>query len=92
MNVFNKLQEKLEEVLKGLQKAGALPEELSFKGVAVEPPRDKSHGDIAINAALVLAKQAKMNPRQLGDIIAAKLNDLEGFETVEVGKIKLVKF
>ncbi|MEM9222827.1 MAG: arginine--tRNA ligase [Pseudomonadota bacterium] len=41
--------------------------------VAVETPRDRSHGDFATNAAMVLAKAAKRNPRELGELIASKL-------------------
>ncbi len=43
--------------------------------IAIETPRDPSHGDLSTNAAMVLAKAAKRNPRQLGEVIAAKLAD-----------------
>src|SRR3954462_167920 len=41
--------------------------------VVVEPPRDASHGDMATNAAMVLAKDAKAKPRDLAERIAEKL-------------------
>src|SRR5207249_7236437 len=41
--------------------------------VVVEPPKDASHGDMATNAAMVLAKEAKAKPRELAERIAAKL-------------------
>src|ERR1700733_4420093 len=41
--------------------------------VVVEPPREASHGDMATNAAMVLAKDAKSKPRDLAEQIAAKL-------------------
>ncbi|RAI00645.1 arginine--tRNA ligase [Acuticoccus sediminis] len=41
--------------------------------IAIETPRDPSHGDLSTNAAMVLAKAAKRNPRQLGELIAGKL-------------------
>ena len=45
--------------------AGELPSNLDMAGVTVEPPRDPLHGDMATNAAMVLAKAAKKNPRKL---------------------------
>jgi arginyl-tRNA synthetase len=48
---------------------------LDFAKLGIEPPRDASHGDIATNAALVLAKQAGMAPRELGEKLAAKLSE-----------------
>ncbi|MBA4040989.1 MAG: arginine--tRNA ligase [Sphingobium sp.] len=46
---------------------------LDRRAVTVEPPRDASHGDLATNAAMVLAKPAGMNPRAAAELIAAKL-------------------
>ena len=52
---------------------GVLPQGIDLARVVVEPPRDASHGDMATNAAMVLAKEAKIKPRDLADRIAAKL-------------------
>ncbi|NHX27711.1 arginine--tRNA ligase, partial [Escherichia coli] len=52
---------------------GVLPQGLDFGNVAVEPPRDAAHGDMATNAAMVLAKPAKMKPRDIADALAARL-------------------
>src|ERR1700710_1298902 len=52
--------------------------------VVVEPPRDASHGDMATNAAMVLAKEAKTKPRDLAEQIAAKLRADELIESVDV--------
>ncbi len=63
-------------VLTGLEEmtqAGALPADLDLGNVTVEPPRDPSHGDMATNAAMVLAKPAGMKPRDIADALAAKL-------------------
>src|ERR1700753_3941593 len=49
------------------------PAGTDFSRVVVEPPRDATHGDMATNAAMVLAKEAKSKPRELADAIAAKL-------------------
>src|SRR5947209_6147201 len=53
--------------------AGTLPDGLDHSRVTVEPTRDASHGDMATNAAMVLAKPAKTNPKQLAAAIAEQL-------------------
>ena len=63
----------VEGVLSELVAAGDLPEGTSFERVTVEPPRDSSHGDLSTNAAMVLAKPAKTNPRALAEMITPKL-------------------
>ncbi|MDT0575684.1 arginine--tRNA ligase [Croceicoccus sp. F390] len=60
-------------VLDRLEERGVLPAGLSRANVAVEPPRDIAHGDLATNAAMVLAKPAKTSPRTLADAIIAEL-------------------
>ena len=52
---------------------GTLPQGLDFAHVAVEPPRDAAHGDMATNAAMVLAKPAALPPRVIAEALAAKL-------------------
>ena len=73
MNLFALFANRVEAVLEALQAAGELPPDIALSGIAVEPPRDPSHGDIAVNAALVLAKKAGVPPRQLAEKIAAGL-------------------
>ncbi len=73
--VYSAFTAKIGDVLSALEAEGALPAGTSYANVAVEPPRDPSHGDLATNAAMVLAKQAKTNPRALAEQIVAKLND-----------------
>jgi arginyl-tRNA synthetase len=63
--------------LDGLVADGALPKGLDFGRVAVEPPRDAMHGDLATNAAMVLAGPLKQNPMGLAERIAAALADRE---------------
>ena len=74
----------LDGVLDELQSEGVLPSELNRRAVAVEPPRDASHGDLASNAAMVLAKGAGTNPRALAEGIAPKLEALPGVTGVEI--------
>ena len=63
----------IETVLTDLVSDGVLPAGTSFANVTLEPPRDAAHGDLATNAAMVLAKGAGMNPRSLAEAITAKL-------------------
>ena len=74
----------LDGVLDELVAEGALPADLDRKNVTVEPPRDASHGDLAINAAMALAKAAKTNPRALAEAIKPKLEALPPVTAVEI--------
>ena len=65
--------EKIDAVLSALEAEGTLPAGTSRANVAVEPPRDPAHGDLATNAAMVLAKAAASNPRSLAEKIIEKL-------------------
>ncbi|MGP1253097.1 MAG: arginine--tRNA ligase [Kiloniellales bacterium] len=84
MNVFNHFHAVVETALESLVTAGSLPEGLDGTRVAVEPPRDPSHGDLSTNAAMVLAKQAGMKPRDLADLLADRLRGAEAVEDVTV--------
>lgn len=75
MNIFNLMQDRLVAALQRLEATGALPAGLDFGRATVEPPRDPSHGDIATNAAMAFAKEARSNPRALAEKIAAELKD-----------------
>ena len=71
--LYSAFTAKMDAVLDALTLEGNLPADARRDGVAVEPPRDPSHGDLATNAAMVLAKRAKTNPRALAELIAEKL-------------------
>ena len=72
------------DALDQLEKEGQLPPGLDRNAVAVEPPRDASHGDLATNAAMVLAKRAGTNPRALAGLIAPQLEALPEVESAEI--------
>ena len=61
MNIFRFFEQRVEAALAALVQEGALPPGLDYTRVAVEPPRDPSHGDLSTNAAMVLAKPAGAN-------------------------------
>jgi arginyl-tRNA synthetase len=73
MNLFAEIRALVVAELEGLMAAGALPGGLDLGGVAVEPPRDQGHGEMATNAAMVLAKPAGMQPRAIAEALAARL-------------------
>ena len=70
MNLFADIKTLVLDSLQKLQAAGTLPNDLDFSNVTVEPPRDAMHGDMATNAAMVLAKQARMKPRDIATALA----------------------
>jgi arginyl-tRNA synthetase len=74
----------LDGVLDELISEGVLPPHIERRNVTVEPPRAPSHGDLATNAAMVLAKPAGTNPRALADAIKPKLQALPPVTSVEV--------
>ncbi|WP_170325218.1 arginine--tRNA ligase [Ruegeria arenilitoris] len=84
MNLFSEIRGLVLDALAQMQSEGALPEGLSFDNVAVEPPRDPAHGDMATNAAMVLAKPAKMKPRDIADVLAGKLAADDRITSAEV--------
>ncbi|WP_210527569.1 arginine--tRNA ligase [Rubellimicrobium arenae] len=75
MNLFTDIRSLVLEAVERLAREGRLPEGLSTDAVAVEPPRDPGHGDMATNAAMVLAKPAGQNPRSIADALAEKLRE-----------------
>jgi arginyl-tRNA synthetase len=74
----------LAAALDALEAAGSLPAGLKRGAVTVEPPRDPSHGDLATNAAMVLAKPAGLKPRDLAEALVAELTKLPLVESAEI--------
>jgi arginyl-tRNA synthetase len=73
MNVFSIYLGHVHDALNALAKEGAIPSGLDLSRVVVEPPKDETHGDLATNAAMVLAKDAKLKPRDIAEKLVAKL-------------------
>ncbi|MDX6751763.1 arginine--tRNA ligase [Geminicoccaceae bacterium 1502E] len=78
MNAFNDLLHAVLFALDGLEQAGRLPAGLDRSRILVEPPRDPAHGDAATNAALVLAKAARMKPMAIAEELARALAERPG--------------
>jgi arginyl-tRNA synthetase len=84
MTLYTRFAAHLNAALDALVASGDLPAGLERRAVTVEPPRDASHGDLATNAAMVLAKPAGTNPRALAEKIAAELQKLDEVAAVSV--------
>lgn len=84
MNIFKDFQNHIKDIIGSLSTDGKLPTNMDLGNVTAEAPRDASHGDIATNAAMVLVKQAKMKPRDIAEMIAANLREIESVESVEI--------
>jgi arginyl-tRNA synthetase len=84
MNVFSEIRGRVLDALGALVAEGALPEGLDTAAVTVEPPRDPAHGDMATNAAMVLAKPAGMKPRDIAGRLADRLGADERIASAEV--------
>ena len=84
MNIFGLFEKRVADALGRLAEAAKIPSGLDVSRVVVEPPRDPSHGDLATNAAMVLAKEARMNPRALAELLVADLQDDPRVTKVEI--------
>ena len=90
MNLFAYFEQEVRKIVENLD----LSEEvLNFVSkISVETPRDSSHGDLATNAAMVLAKQAKMAPRQIAELLAGELLNHPDIAAVDVAGPGFINF
>ncbi|WP_373487240.1 arginine--tRNA ligase [Blastomonas sp.] len=84
MTLYTRFTRHLHDALDALEADGALPAGLDRAALTVEPPRDPSHGDLATNAAMVLAKPAASNPRALAELIKGALEQVDEITGVEI--------
>jgi arginyl-tRNA synthetase len=84
MDVHALLHARVVAALTAMQRDGALPTGLDLAAVEVAPPRDQGHGDLASNAGMVLAKAAKMKPRDIAERLAARLRGEADIASLEV--------
>src|SRR5712671_3456253 len=73
LNIFAVVLDKVRAAMAALITDGVLPAGIDQSRIVVEPPREAAHGDMATNAAMVLAKDAGKKPRDLAEAIADKL-------------------
>jgi len=84
MNLFSDIRTLVISALDQMVQSGDLPSGLDTANVAVEPPRDPLHGDMATNAAMVLSKPAGLKPREIADKLALVLAADPRITTAEV--------
>lgn len=84
MNAFQHVEGLIAQALEDLLAEGKLPAGLALPKVEVETPRDPEHGDLASNIAMVLAKPARMKPRDIAELLKAKLEGTGAIVSVEV--------
>src|SRR5438093_1949459 len=83
-NIFAAVLDKVRAAGDALVAEGMLPAGIDQSRIVVEPPREAAHGDMATNAAMVLAKDARKKPRELAEAIAEKLRTDAIIAKVEV--------
>ena len=84
MNIFNKLEQDIVAIIEALSAKGQVPAGIDTSRIVVELPRDETHGDLATNAAMVLAKPCGMKPRDLAELITAELLTLADVAAAEI--------
>lgn len=84
MDVFAGFHGRVLAAVQQLKHDGVVPHEASLDGITLEPPKDASHGDLATNAAMVLAKAAGVPPRQLAERIVSLLASDPHIDKVEI--------
>ena len=84
MTFYTRFAALINATLDQLVASGDLPDGVNRDSITVEPPRDPTHGDVATNAAMVLAKPAGTNPRALAEKIAAGLGQSPEIVSAEV--------
>ena len=84
MNIFNKLEQDIVAIIEALSAKELVPAGIDTSRIVVELPRDETHGDLATNAAMVLAKPCGMKPRDLAELITAELLTLADVAAAEI--------
>ncbi len=84
MNIFADVEKRVIAALEALKAEGKLAADLAIPEIVAEAPRDPTHGDVSVNAAMVLAKPAKMKPRDIADALKAKLETAKDIAKIDV--------
>jgi arginyl-tRNA synthetase len=84
MNVFQLFTAHVRSAVEAIAAEGVFAEPPDLSRIVVEPPREAGHGDLATNAAMALAKDAGLKPRDLAERIAAELRKRPEITAVEV--------
>jgi arginyl-tRNA synthetase len=82
--VKSQLRASIEQGIAHLRAQGTLPADLATPEFVVERPKDRSHGDFSTNAAMLLAKPARSNPRAVAEALAAAIPAGDGISAIEI--------
>ena len=84
MNIFNLFEAEFKSIVETMKVEKILPADVNTGRVVFELPRDASHGDLACNAAMVLAKQVGAKPRDLAAQFATRLQAIDSVTDIEI--------
>ena len=84
MNIFKKIEKEIHLIVEQLKAEGKLPENVAVDKIEATPPRDASHGEIATNAAMVIAAQIGKNPREVAELLARAIKKPGGVAKAEI--------
>ena len=84
MDVYTEVGGRIHAALEAMKADGTLPPALDLSKIDLSEPRDPTHGDLASNAAMALAKNAGLKPRDLADKLAAALRVAPSVAKVDV--------
>ena len=84
MNIFNKFEAEFDSIVELMKADGDLPADLDTGRALFELPRDPTHGDLACNAAMVLAKPVGIKPRDLAEKFATRLQQIDGVTGIDI--------
>ena len=86
------LRSLIRQGIEALRNAGQLPTDLATPDFVVERPKERAHGDFSTNAAMVLAKPARTNPRALAQALVAALPASDDVAKVEIAGPGFINF
>ncbi len=84
MHMFAQYEAKLADIVAGLVRDKLLPDAVTAVRLGIEQTREASHGDLATNAAMVLAKPAGMKPRDIAELLKSRLEQSDGVAKVAI--------
>ena len=90
--VKSQLRDLIAQGIDALRSAGTLPADTATPDFVVERPKTREHGDFASNAAMLLAKPARSNPRALAQALVAALPASDDIEKVEIAGPGFINF
>jgi arginyl-tRNA synthetase len=82
--LHGQIRQLVEQAISALRDAGTLPAELAAPDFVVERPKDRAHGDFSTNAAMLLARPAKSNPRALAQALVDALPANDDIASIEI--------